>query len=310
MRDAQKQNLRRFVGSGSGIHFIRNVYVSLARRSLGTHQPITPNNDLVPGEDDQLENANTNRSSDQRLWSSEELSDLPADPLPTFDQLIEWTRCYFEIWHAALPFQDAPAVLEIFEQVSRVGIQGINNVDAIIVRSIISTSLADSRQGPTPLRRIPKCLVFMSVDEAVSSIQIALLQPTSLRLTQAAVAVQLFLISMLRFNTASRLGGLIVRMAFHLGLHRCPMRYTIFTPEEAQIRRRLFWSIYCLERLLCQSLGLPLDIQDDDVDVCYQGQEMHNTQQATGSREANEGKNIQRMETAFERRGFYSCEDF
>jgi hypothetical protein len=87
--------------------------------------------------------------------------------------------------------------------------------------------------------------------------------------------VQLFLVSMLRHNAASRLGGLIVRMTFQIGLHRCPVRYASFTTEDIQLRKRLFWTVYCLDRHLCQSLGLPLGIRDDDIDVCYLDLERH-----------------------------------
>jgi hypothetical protein len=42
----------------------------------------------------------------------------------------------------------------------------------------------------------------------------------------------------------------IVRMALHLGLHQCPGRFEQFSPAEIDNLRRLFWSIYSLERYL------------------------------------------------------------
>lgn len=41
------------------------------------------------------------------------------------------------------------------------------------------------------------------------------------------------------------------------------------------MRKRIWWSFYCIERLVCQALGLPLDLQDDDVDVCLPTNEAH-----------------------------------
>ncbi|KAI8296231.1 hypothetical protein K4K56_006203 [Colletotrichum sp. SAR 10_98] len=218
MRDTGKHDTARFVGSGSGIHFIRGVYVRLARKSaLRTSSSSQANNinDLVPGEDDQLQRESSSRDGDDlSLWRPHELASENEgdDANPSFEQLVEWSKSYFEAWHPTLPFLSAPDVLGLFEEA-----------------------------------------------------------------TQAALAIQLFLVSMLRLNSASRLGGLIVRMAFHLGLHRCPSRYPFFTKEEAHMRRRVFWCIYCNERFLCQALGLPLDIRDDDVDVCYPGEERHGT---------------------------------
>lgn len=83
---------------------------------------------------------------------------------------------------------------------------------------------------------------------------------------QAALGVQLFLVSMLRFNAASRLGGLIIRMALQMGLHRCPQRYPSFSLAQKELRHRVFFSLYCIDRFICQSTGLPLSLRDDDTD--------------------------------------------
>ncbi|KAJ2977012.1 hypothetical protein NUW58_g7939 [Xylaria curta] len=74
---------------------------------------------------------------------------------------------------------------------------------------------------------------------------------------------------------ASRVGGIIVRMSFNLGLHRCPARFPNFGPHDVSMRKRLWWSVYCLDRVVCQTLGLPLGIRDDDIDVCLPSEELH-----------------------------------
>lgn len=280
MRDTGEHDVARFVGSGSGIHYIRAVYLRLARRSATRSTQATTINTLVPGEDDQLRQSASDMANRVKpLWNSREVlpSQGAADANPTFDDLVEWSKSFFTSWHPALPFLHGPDALRIFEDASARGVFSISQLDYVILRSILSIALADSRQGAPLAKPIPGNLVFQSVEEAVRSSQFALSQPASIRATQAALAIQLFLTSMLCLNAASRLGGLIVRMAFHLGLHRCPTRFPFFTSEEASLRRRVLWCIYTLERLLCQSLGLPLDIRDDDLDVCYPGEERHGT---------------------------------
>ncbi|RSL95832.1 hypothetical protein CDV31_013720 [Fusarium ambrosium] len=282
MRDTGEHDAARFVGSGSGIHYIRAVHLRLARRSASRTNDSSAITTLIPGEDDQLRQASsTRRSREQVLWKSNEVSANPENISPCFEDFVEWSKSYFESWHPVLPFLHGPEILRLFEEASKNGISSINSMDQVILKSILSISLADSRQGAPVHKPIPKQLVFESVDDAVASSQFALSQPASIRSTQAALAIQLFLTSMLCLNAASRLGGLIVRMAFHMGLHRCPIRFPFFTAEEASVRRRVFWCIYSLERLLCQSLGLPLDIQDDDLDVCYPGEERHPTTSST-----------------------------
>lgn len=273
MRDTGEHDAARFVGSGSGIHYIRAVHMRLAKRSASrTNSTI---NTLIPGEDDQLrQDASTKRNREQFLWRDNEISSEPDSP-PAFEDFVNWSKSYFEAWHPVLPFLHGPEVLGLFEEVSKSGISSLNSIDRVIVQSVLSISLADSRQAIAFEKPIPKNLLFNSVDDALASSQFALTQPASVRSTQAALAIQLFLTSMLCLNAASRLGGLIVRTAFHMGLHRCPTRYPFFTAQETSVRRRVFWCIYILERLLCQSLGLPLDIRDDDLDVCYPGEERH-----------------------------------
>ena len=203
-------------------------------------------------------------------------SDTVGDEqLPPFEQMIEWSESYFELWHPTLPFLNAKEVLDLFDKISAGGVASLSHLERSMVRSVFSISLADRRQSLPFSKPLPRSLVFHNIEEAISASHFTLYQPASLHATQAALSIQLFLISMLRLNAASRLGGLIVRMSFHLGLHRCPSRYPFFTSEEASMRRRVFWSMYCNERFLSQSLGLPLDIKDDDVDVCYPGEEKH-----------------------------------
>lgn len=276
MRQTGEDDRARFVGSGSGIHYIRAVYLRLAKNSALRANGTTASN-LVPGEDDQLRGDEAS-TAEGNLWKEDEVcsaSDTNASSRPKFDELVEWSKSYFHSWHPALPFLDGPSVLRIFEDATTNGTSSLSTLEYAILRSVLSISVADSRQGSSLSRPLPSYLVFQTIDEAVSASQFALSQPASLIATQAALSIQLFLVSMLRLNAASRLGGLIVRMAFHLGLHRCPARFAFFTPDEVYTRQRIFWCIYILERLLCQSLGLPLDIQDDDIDICYPGEERH-----------------------------------
>ncbi|KAF5563391.1 transcription activator acu-15 [Fusarium phyllophilum] len=276
MRDTGEHDAARFVGSGSGIHYIRAVHLRLAKRSASrTTEPGSSTiNTLIPGEDDQLrQDASIRRNREQFLWKDDEV--CRNDTNETFEDFVEWSKSYFEAWHPVLPFLHGPHVLGLFEEVAKNGTLLLDPIDMVILKSVLSISLADSRQA-TPFKKpIPKVYLFNSVDDALASSQFALSQPASIRSTQAALAIQLFLTSMLCLNAASRLGGLIVRTAFHMGLHRCPARYPFFTDKEVSVRRRVFWCIYILERLLCQSLGLPLDIRDDDLDVCYPGEERH-----------------------------------
>lgn len=146
-----------------------------------------------------------------------------------FDNLLQWTEGYFKYWHPIFPFLHGPAFLGVLEQVGDNGIEALNQADAIIVRSVLSISLADFRHP------FPPNLVFLNQDDVAASPTFVLSNPASINNIQAALCVELFLVSMLNFNMASRVGGIIVRMSFNLG----PSRFSNFSAHDALMRKRL-----------------------------------------------------------------------
>jgi hypothetical protein len=276
MRRVRGDKSSGFVGSASGIYFIRSVYGALREPGPNTTAIATPASDVVPGEDDQLPFILPQGT--ERLWRHNELHAAPGLHV-SYQDLVDLSGSFFANWHLFYPFLHAPTVLGYLEAISH-GIPQTpdtsQHFQLVIVRSIMSISLADQRQAGYPNKvQYPTEIVFSSYDAAVDHLQHVLTKPTSILGLQAAISVQLFLVSMLRLNAASRIGGLINRMALQLGLHRCPARYGSFSIAERELRQRVFWSLYALDRFLCQSMGLPLGINDDDVDVCYPMAEKH-----------------------------------
>tara|TARA_R110002003_G_scaffold70_3_gene6321 strand:- start:26446 stop:27489 length:1044 start_codon:yes stop_codon:yes gene_type:complete len=266
-----------FVGSASGIYFIRSVYGAIhANETTSPAHMETPGSDVVPGEDDHLSAAQANTSD--HLWRAAEV-DSRSRVQFAFSELVEWTGSYFANWHPLYPFLHAPTVLDYFQTISLNDLgptYAVSDFRLIILRSIMSISLADHRQSHSRAHgRYPIHLIFHSYDDAVNSLHDVLSKPTSVLGLQAAISVQLFLVSMLRLNAASRLGGLISRMAFQLGLHRCAARFSSFSVDDKLLRQRVFWSLYAIDRFICQSMGLPLGVADDDVDVCFPTAEVH-----------------------------------
>lgn len=271
LRRDGEQDASSFVGSSSGIYFVRSVYSALQNQSTLHGQT-----DLVPGEDDRLTNGQ-GRAESTAIWHQNEMSDVKTI---SFEELRDLSDEYFDHWHPTFPFLYAPAILEAFDTMSVVQLSHIDKTvdrhELVTIRAIMSIAAADRRQcGKVRNVPVPRTLLFHSFTEAIESVQSSLSLPASLKSLQAVLAVELFLVSMLRHNGATRLGGLAVRLAFQLGLHRCPVRYSAFSAEEAHIRKRVFWTTYCLDRILCQSLGLPLGIRDDDIDVCPFDHEKH-----------------------------------
>jgi hypothetical protein len=89
---------------------------------------------------------------------------------------------------------------------------------------------------------------------------------------QSLLAAELYFVATMDVRAASTVDGMVLRSAFKLGLHRCPVRYTNLTTNDHDMRKRVFWSAYCLDRYVSQVLGHPLGIQDSDFDVCVPGE--------------------------------------
>ncbi len=282
MRRRIGEHTANFIGSGSGIHFVQSVYNAAHNRARNLNvSPTSPESDLVPGEEDQLTGTSSTTKS-ASMWRTSEASRSSLAGQPnTFENLLAWSQSYWDYWHPCFPYLHAPTVLEWFEQLAKGSEHGsdpLSDHKLVIIRSILSISLADRRQSDRlsgSLSGVPVALVFETTEAAIKSVQPQLSSPASMLTLQAALSVQLFLVSMLHHNAASRIGGLLVRMAQQMGLHRCPARYSTFTPEEGVLRKRVFWTIYNIDRHISQSLGLPLGVRDDDFDVCFFDQERH-----------------------------------
>ncbi|KAK6222014.1 hypothetical protein LQW54_001237 [Pestalotiopsis sp. IQ-011] len=179
MRNGGDKGIPRFIGSGSGIYFIRTVYGILSRNS----RPVDKSNvrgDLVPGEEDELVDPEPEPGSGSGpgpehvetpgirsripFWRQDEIIEETAQGVPTvdFDNLVQWTRSYFENWHSAFPFLHGPEVLETFERITSVSIAHVSEADATIVRAMVSISLADARQLVSTASE-SKSLLFMTL---------------------------------------------------------------------------------------------------------------------------------------------------
>ncbi|TFK43169.1 fungal-specific transcription factor domain-containing protein [Crucibulum laeve] len=83
---------------------------------------------------------------------------------------------------------------------------------------------------------------------------------------QCFILMSSFLCSVNCLPQAWILIGQAVRAGQDLGLHRSPRRLLV-TPVEKETRRKIWWGVYTLDRMLALALGRPLGINDSDCDV-------------------------------------------
>ncbi|WWC86578.1 uncharacterized protein L201_001455 [Kwoniella dendrophila CBS 6074] len=90
---------------------------------------------------------------------------------------------------------------------------------------------------------------------------------------QALLALELLFYVTRTYRPAMHLSGVITKLAYEAGLHRCPERYasTFTEATDRDLRKRVFYSLYVLDRLLSADFGIPLMLNDSDIDTCVPG---------------------------------------
>ncbi|KAK9655655.1 hypothetical protein HCH54_000353 [Aspergillus fumigatus] len=279
-----------FVGSSSGVFFINTVRrafskdVDLSKISL----PL-PEDTLVGSDESHAERSPSAVRSPSVSEPSASLSKWQYDSqiahelgkVPPLDMARELMMVYFKVWHPLFPFLHGPSFLRAMELLysDSHGTEGQN------YGNIPSTSTSTSMDH----RNACWTTIFQCVFNLASHLRPDLSLPPESRIKspgsmhsllailtrrqdlpslQALLAAQLYLVAKMSLRTASTVGGCILRSMLHAGLHRCPFRYKELSTHDRQLRKRIFWCAYAIDRYLSQALGLPLGIQDSDVDVC------------------------------------------
>ncbi|BCR84190.1 transcription factor domain-containing protein [Aspergillus chevalieri] len=284
-----------FVGSSSGVYFINTVRQAFSQnlnQSAGSspsgHGFPQPEDTLVGSEDsprDKHHAPASTAASPSRAGDSETMSPWKYAPAvsvhlgsaPPVGMAKELMMTYFKVWHPLFPFLHGPTFLQAMEL--------LYSEDAPDTTAANQTPFLDHRNAcwTTIFQCVFNLASFLRPDlhlppesqiESPSSMY-PLLGTLSCRhdipSLQALLAAQLYLVARMSLRTASTVGGCILRSMLHAGLHRCPFRYKELSSHDRQLRKRIFWCAYAIDRYLSQALGLPLGIQDSDIDVCPPG---------------------------------------
>lgn len=204
---------------------------------------------------------------------------------------------YFENWHPLFPFVDGPYFLAAYDA-------GVAAAMAGSEGPAFSLPPAES----LALTAIFKVVVAIGdTDSAIATAGFPLVSSTSqatmlghlvlsacqggslndLFAIQALLGLMLYMYLSRRLRPAMHLSGTVTstphsspsssltlaELAFEAGLHRCPDRYlgTFASAADREMRKRVFWSLYTLDRLLTAEFGVPIMLHDTDVDTCVPG---------------------------------------
>jgi hypothetical protein len=171
-------------------------------------------------------------------------------------------QTYFDKIHPRYPFLDRTEVyrlharryqIDLSSHADRFGVFKLNMVYAIGV-TLLQLTASYSKTSPESH--------FMAALQHVSAAR----QSHTLRNIEA---MTLLVIYKLRspFNSGIwYMIGLAMRTCIDMGLHR-EASYKIGDPFQNEMKRRLFWSVYLLERVIALSLRRPFSIAESDIDT-------------------------------------------
>lgn len=205
-------------------------------------------------------------------------SSFELGSLPSFEAAQTLAIAYFRQWHPIMPFLSGPDFLQdlaalyqdprTFNSSGRFFADRKRVCQLVILQCVLTMGASCSENGgprPAPISRSSLLALVASLASRNDTLTI-----------QTALAAELYCVSIMALRTASTLGGLLAKMIYHAGLHRCPYRYPQLTNDDRELRKRIFWSSYALDRYLSQSLGIPVSLPDSEIDVCVSGRkEVH-----------------------------------
>ncbi|KAL5339361.1 fungal-specific transcription factor domain-containing protein [Aspergillus crustosus] len=262
-----------FVGSSSGVFFINTV-----RRAFGSSSSEFPQAEETLVGSEEFAPPNKKDEMPVSQWEYDPSIACVLGQAPPQQLARDLMMVYFKVWHPLFPFLHGPTFLHAMEslyaekdhnQSQAPSMNKHNTSWTTIFQCVFHLASLISPDSQLP----PECRIQSPIGASIHSLLTPLTARHDLLSLQALLASQLYLVATMSLRTASTVGGCMLRSMLHAGLHRCPFRYRELSAssQHRHLRKRIFWSAYALDRYLSQALGLPLGVQDSDVDVCPPG---------------------------------------
>lgn len=266
-----------FVGSSSGVFFVNTVRQAFAKILDPKETAPTPEfpapEDTLVGSPISIPGSTASRRQVPRTkWTYDAEIAQYLGKAPGLEHARQLMMTYFKIWHPLFPFLHGPSFLQAMESFYSEGNAGdeLSNAASEHHRACWTAIFQCVFNISSILQPDLQVAQKAKITSAAHTLKLAnvLLSRHDILSLQAILAIQLYLVASMSLRNASLLGGTILRAVFHAGFHRCPFRYQQLSTHDCQLRKRIFWCFYAIDRYLSQALGLPLGIQDSDIDVC------------------------------------------
>ena len=270
-----------WLGSSSGVFFVntvRRAFSAAFSASANGSQAGPPTEDILTGEVDagprDSKNGLEETAGMDAVWLSVMIS---MGSLPDRSLASELVMSFFKTWHPLFPFLHGPTFLKHMDMLYKPTSENERGTQQLTVltrrRITFQLIINIAALGQTDCKLPKECQIKSTAAAMRASAVLAV--EHNVETIQALIATELYLVASMALRQASTLAGMTLKLIFHSGLHRCPLRYAQLSAEDCEIRKRIFWSAYALDRHLSISLGDPNVLQDSDIDVCLSGRELH-----------------------------------
>ncbi|GKZ21951.1 hypothetical protein AbraIFM66951_007281 [Aspergillus brasiliensis] len=251
-----------YLGPASGVSFLNRVWRRL-------HQ------DEVHDIPDRLENESSPRNTSVFMFGDKPYSDYRevTFSLPPFDKAQELVNIYFDFSMVTYRFLHRGIVEEWLCQVYLNNVSSANPptgpmvVRAAIILMIFAVSTLYEEQKPDhPADGWCRSEQWYAASKYMASLESG---PPRLESVQARLGQCLYLLSTSRANECWYSFGTALQLVTALGLHRkFPGRLPRGgnTYLERELRKRILWSAYMLDRYLSVMFGRPRLLHDEDID--------------------------------------------
>ncbi|KAJ7086664.1 fungal-specific transcription factor domain-containing protein [Mycena epipterygia] len=192
---------------------------------------------------------------------------------PPRDLADKLVNAYFSRFHFLNPVIDKPSFLRKYSQLmDNTADPGFARSEAAFISLVFAVFACSARLVEDPRLTISESLddggMGMVYYERALILQYISHANIQIAHVQCFVLLSSFLCSINCLPQAWILVGQAVRTGQDLGLHRSPRRLVI-TPIDKETRRKIWWGVYSLDRMLALALGRPLGVNDADCDVEY-----------------------------------------
>ncbi|KAJ5196836.1 hypothetical protein N7449_007315 [Penicillium cf. viridicatum] len=191
-------------------------------------------------------------------------SDKHFSPLPPKDEIILLVNDYLQQFNSLCPIFQQSSLLSLCEENNLQGLinfpgrwASLNVVLAIgYMMRIKNTSIVQTDRQKS----------WLSMKNALGVLNELCFGLPDLWSIQALIGMIFFLLGTLSYQPCGYLISCVMRICHVIRLERSE-NGSVWSPEELEQRRRVFWLAYSLDKEISLRVGIPLSQRDDDMDV-------------------------------------------